>query len=82
MPSRLSAAEMLDREFLQIRCRLVEIAAALDRIDASRGSEELAHERTLLQVQEATRLLGNRSTDRTRRVQMLFSLPHDEDWRR
>ena len=33
MPPNASALDILDREFLQIRTRLIDIAAAFDRID-------------------------------------------------
>ena len=33
-----TAADVLDRDFLSMRCRLIELAAALDRIDRAQGS--------------------------------------------
>jgi hypothetical protein len=33
MPIPLDATEVLNREFLEIRAKLLEIAAALDRLD-------------------------------------------------
>lgn len=81
MPARLSAAHYVDREFLSIRCRLIEIAAALDRIDSGEGCEAAQRDARLGRIREAARLLADESADRARRVQMLFSLPYQEDWR-
>ena len=38
MPVVATTAKVLDREFLGIRCRLIELAAALDRIARAGGT--------------------------------------------
>ena len=38
MSHPLSAGQTLDREFLAIRARLIDVAAALDRIDRAKGA--------------------------------------------
>ena len=67
-----SAADVLDRDFLSIRCRLVELAAALDRIDRADGSA--AGDPRLAQIGRSLEILGGPSADRAERVQMEFSL--------
>ena len=40
MPIPLDAPEVLNREFPEIRARLLQLAAALDRMDRADGSPE------------------------------------------
>ena len=40
MPTAMPAAEVLDREFLEIRAKILQIAASLDRFDRGEGSVE------------------------------------------
>jgi hypothetical protein len=70
----------MDREFLGIRCRLIELAAALDRIervDGAAGSDP-----RMTQILHSLEMLADRKPDRSERVQMVFSLPYDENWRK
>jgi hypothetical protein len=80
MPTNpLTAAEVLDRMFLDVRCRLLDVAATLDRLHRSPGAEEIANERRMQQIREAIDILNTPGTDRAERLQMLFSdsyIPH------
>lgn len=78
MAEPTATGSMLDREFLNIRCRLLDLAAALDRVERADGSGE-SSQRQL--IREALALLVGDGVDRAERVQMLFSLPYDPDWR-
>jgi len=69
---------MLDKEFLNIRCRLLDLAATLDRVERADGPSDTPQRRL---IGEAISLLGGSGTDRAERVQMLFSLPYDPQWR-
>ena len=54
MPTNpLTAAEVLDRMFLDVRCRLLDVAATLDRLHRSPGAEGLVNERRMQQIREA-----------------------------
>lgn len=81
MPAKPSRDELYDREFLEIRCRLVDIAAALDRLDRSAGGASVASDPRCAKLIEAIRLLTDSRGDRTRRVQMFFSDAYDGAWR-
>lgn len=81
MRTKLSASEMLDREFLEVRCRLIEIAASLDRIDRADGSPGLEQVNRLEQLKNAARLLTEDRSNRAERLQLLFSDPYDDNWR-
>ncbi len=80
MTTKLSAADMLDREFLEIRCRLLDIAAALDRIDRAEGAEAVRADPRITRLGEAAGILVDGQPERAKRVQMLFSDPYDPAW--
>ena len=81
MPATQTAREMLDRNFLEVRHRLLDIAAALDRIDRARNAPETRSDARYLQLERALRVMTDGEPDRSERVQMVFSLPYHEDWR-
>jgi hypothetical protein len=78
MTNPMSAREILDREFLEVRAELLRIAASLDRID--RGAGEVAGDPRRQQLLAAIEVLQSPERDRAERLQLLFSLPFDEDW--
>lgn len=81
MTGRLTAAEMLDREFLEIRCRLIDIAAALDRIDFASDADEVRSDPRLAKLREAAAILTDGQPNRAQRAQMAFSDAYDPSWR-
>ena len=74
-----TAPSTLDREFLVIRAKILEIAAALDRIDRTDGSAE--GDERLQQIAKAIQVLSGNQEDRAAAVQMIFSLPYNSEWR-
>jgi hypothetical protein len=72
MSCAVSAAEVLDREFLGIRCRLIELAAALDRVDRSGGVA--AADPRIRAVRRSLEIVGDDAPSRAERVQMVFSV--------
>lgn len=81
MPAKMTAAETLDREFLEIRCRIIDIAAALDRIDESQNPDTVASDVRIAAIKDALKILPDRQADRAGRVQRVFSDPYQENWR-
>jgi hypothetical protein len=87
MPTSLTAAKLLDREFLSIRSKLIDLAASLDRIQgtvpifasAKMGLSPLPDTR-IDKIAEAVRILAGQTPNRTEQIQILFSLPYDEHW--
>jgi hypothetical protein len=71
--------EVLHREFLEIRARLLQVAASLDRIDRAEGS--LQGDRRREQIQKAIQALSAGNPSRAEAIQLIFSLPYDENWR-
>jgi hypothetical protein len=69
------ASNKLDIEFLGIRCRLIELAAVLDRID--RGKDSAGDHRSA-QIRRSLEILAADGPDRAEQVQMVFSLPYEK----
>jgi len=78
MPKSIDVAELLNREFLGIRSRLIDLAAALDRIDRGQGS--VASDPRIDQIRRSLALLAEPKADRAEQVQLIFSLPYQSDW--
>ena len=79
MPHSIASPSVLDREFIALRAKLIELAAGLDRLDRAR--EPIADDLRYQKLLKAIRLLQENAPDRAEKIQMLFSLPYDEQWR-
>ena len=75
-----TAVEVLDRVFLEVRCKLLDNAAALDRIARSEGAELADRDRRMRQIHEAISILASAGVDRAERIQMLFSDAYVPNW--
>jgi hypothetical protein len=80
MSRPLTAQEILDREFLEIRSRVLELAAAFDRLQRAEGS--VANDPRLIRLHEALHAVIDLPEARAERVQMIFSKAYDEAWQR
>ncbi len=82
MPEAMTAKAALDRYFLETRCKLIEIAANLDRIERGAGSSDVRHDPRMTRVREALQVLTGdaREADRAERMQTIFSQPFSETW--
>jgi len=76
MPTSIAARASLDREFLGIRCRLIELAAALDRID--RAGKPADGDPRMAQIRRSLEILADDAPHRAEQVQMVFSLPYEK----
>ena len=74
-----TASEILDKVFLEVRGKLLEIAGSLDRLDCAEGS--IADDQRLARIRQALAVLEGRQPDRAEQIQLLFSLPYDQEWR-
>ncbi|MEK6239649.1 MAG: hypothetical protein N2C14_33435 [Planctomycetales bacterium] len=77
-PPTLPAAETLEREFLILRCKIIEVAAILDRMDRGEGSA--ADDPRMHQARASLQQLLSAETDRAERIQILFSDPYEKEW--
>ena len=67
----IPAPEVLDREFLVLRAKILELAAALDRLGRAEG--EVSDDPRLARLFEALRVLEAQPDDRAEQVQLIFS---------
>lgn len=79
----LTAQAALDRYYLETRCKLIEIAANLDRIDRGDGGTPNANDPRMAKVREALELLNRTditTADRAERLQRIFSQEYQDSW--
>lgn len=74
----MDAKQILDRQFLEMRARVLELAASLDRLDRADG--EVADEGQMVGILKGLAILNDGESDRANRVQLLFSRQYDENW--
>ena len=82
MPAVLTAPQLLARDFLEIRAKILEVAACLDRLD--RGDGSVSDDPRLAQIRAGLETLtadAGRGA-RAEQVQLIFSLPYEEGWRK
>jgi hypothetical protein len=74
----LTASEVLNREFLELRCKTLDLAAAFDRVARAEGSIDSDPRMKLLR--EALGTVLAQPHDRAEQVQMIFSRPYESGW--
>lgn len=74
----MDAKQVLDREFLDIRCRILDVASSLDRIQ--RGDGDTADDPRMQKLDAALRIVLGDGPDRAEKIQLLFSRDYDENW--
>jgi len=82
MSSSQAAPAILERLYLEIRCKLLEVAASLDRVARADGGDEVQSDQRLAQIRKGIEILGSAGVDRAERIQMLFSDPYVPNWNR
>ena len=78
----LTAQAALDAYFFEARCKILDLAAILDRIHRGGGAADLAADPRLARVREALDVLKDVSPARAERIQQVFSLEYDPTWQR
>ena len=81
MASLQTARAIAEQSFLEIRAKILEVGAALDRIERAEGAGELAGDPRMQQLRESLAILQTSGTDRAERIQMVFSDPYEPGWR-
>ena len=76
--SPLPGRAALDAYFLEARCKLLDLAAILDRID--RGGP--INDPRLEQFAQAMRVLQEKGPGRAEKIQHIFSLKYEAQWER
>lgn len=80
MPASLPAAAVLDREYLEIRARLLELAASFDRLD--RGDGDVSNDPRTERIRQGLNILLRDEPGRAEAIQLLFSREYEPGWRK
>ena len=78
----LPASKALESFYLDARCKILEIAAILDRIQRGQGSAQVDNDPRLDKIRKALEVLHDQSGGRAERIQQIFSLDYDPGWER
>ena len=81
MLSRRDATDVLDRDFLETRGKILELAATLDRIDRAPTRHGEHPDPRLGQLRQALDALVEPGPGRAETIQRIFSLEYDPAWR-
>jgi hypothetical protein len=76
----LPAPAALDAYFLEARCKLLDLAAILDRIGRGSDAGVAAADPRVGRIRQAVEALLNTQAARAERVQEIFSLEYDPGW--
>ena len=77
----LSANQALEQYFFEARCKLLDIAAILDRINRGQDAGEVAaNDPRIEKIRKALEVLHDQSGGRAERIQQIFSLEYDAKW--
>ncbi len=82
MPIPMSHQQVLDRYFLEMRCKVLDVAAALDRLNRASGAKNPSADRRLEQLDKAIGVLSRADAGRAETIQQIFSLSYDPEWTR
>ncbi|MEX2287577.1 MAG: hypothetical protein WD648_10845 [Planctomycetaceae bacterium] len=80
MLTPMPAADVLNREFLEIRAKILQVAASFDRLDRGEGTVEGDSRMRL--IRKAIDILQSETPDRAEQIQLLFSREYDSNWRK
>ena len=76
----MNSNQILDREFLEIRAKILEVAAALDRLDRAEG--DVSNDPRMKLIADGIKLIAAAQSDplRAEKIQLLFSREYDAKW--
>jgi hypothetical protein len=80
LASPMAAQAVLDREYLEVRAKILELAASFDRME--RGGGLSTGDGRLKLVRQGLKVLMDETSDRAEQVQLIFSRPYDDDWQK
>lgn len=80
--TQLTSRHVLDEYFLEARCKLLDVAAILDRIERGDNSGAVDDDPRMIKIRQAIEALNDPGMDRAERIQQIFSLAYDENWTR
>ena len=82
MSETMNAEQILERQFLEMRCGLLDLAASFDRIGRAEAADALFNDQRMKLLTEGIKILSGDSNNRAEQLQMLFSDDYVEGWNR
>jgi len=76
----VAAPKVLEQSFLEARCKLLDIAAILDRINRGDAAAVVHQDVKIARIIEALKILQGTTEHKAEQIQKLFSLPYDANW--
>ncbi|MBM83274.1 MAG: hypothetical protein CMJ78_22160 [Planctomycetaceae bacterium] len=73
-----SAEQVLDQVYLEVRAKILEVGASLDRI--SRSSGDVASDERIQKLLAGIEALGTSDDNRAERIQLIFSDDYVDGW--
>ncbi len=77
----LPAPAALAAYFLEARCKILDVAAILDRIQRGEGAEAIDSDPRWKQLKQGIEALLRQRAARAEEVQNIFSLAYDPNWK-
>ena len=74
----MNSNEILEREYLEIRAKILQLAASFDRLDRSEG--DVNDDARMHTIRKGLEILAGMEDGRAKQVQMLFSRDYQENW--
>lgn len=74
----MPAQKVIQREFLELRAKILELAASLDRIDRGAGEPD---SQSMDRIHQGLEILLQPAPNRAEKVQLLFSRDYSQNWR-
>lgn len=81
MKTKRSITQVLDQDYLAIRARILDLAAALDRLNLAHEPPHHPPDRRLAEIRTALEALLEPDLGRAETIQRIFSLEYDPHWR-
>lgn len=80
----MNSQQVLDREYLEIRGKILEVAASLDRLERAAGDVAQDPRMKLIQqgLQIALQSNDAQGDSRAKQIQLLFSREYADSWRK
>lgn len=75
----MTSKEVLDREFLEMRAKALELAACLDRLQRAEG--DVQNDPRVINLKKAIDVLAGNEPDRAEQIQQIFSRSYEANWR-
>ena len=76
----LPAPKALNDFFLEARCKILDLAAILDRVGRGQETAAVEGDPRLTRIRQALEVLHDQSGGRAERIQQIFSLEYDPAW--